>query len=489
MTPTRTFLIAAAAALLSACASTGPDAPTLITQAQSALHDGSARTVVISGRGTGSTFGQAWQPALAWPGLNYSLLKRSYNLETGAFREEFGRSRSEPNGGGAVPLMGLGEQRATGFAREGFAWAAGANNTTTPTPVALPGRVNDLWTSSPHAALAAARRFNATAGTRSIDGKRYGTLSFTAPGALKATLLIDERGLVTRVDSTMPHPVLGDTAVSTEFLDYAPAAPGGKPWPKRIRQRQGGFEVLDLQVAEYSTTEPVDITVPDNVRAAKENVAVQAAAPGVWFLAGGSHNSVAIELSDQIVLVEAPLYDGRTLAVIEAANQLVAGKTVKTVINSHHHFDHAGGLRAAVGSGAQLITSSMAKPYFERVFANPNSVAPDHLARSARAARIVGAGEKTVLRDALRNVEIHEMTGSVHAQGFLMVWLPAEKIVIQADAYTPGAAGAPPPAVPNANNVNLVANIERLQLPVERILPLHSRMVPMAELLAAVGRR
>lgn len=488
MTPIRTFLLTSAAMLLTACASTGPDAPTLIAQAQSALHDGGAKSVVISGRGTGSTFGQAWQPALAWPGLNYSLLKRSYNLETGAFREEFGRSRSEPNGGGALPLMGLGEQRATGFAREGYAWAAGANNTATPTPVALPGRVNDLWTSSPHAALAAAQRYNATAGTRSVDGKTYGTLSFTAPGALKATLLIDERGLVTRVDSTMPHPVLGDTAVSTEFLDYAPAA-SGKALPKRIRQRQGGFEVLDLQVAEYSTTEPVDITVPDNVRSARENVAVQPAAPGVWFLAGGSHNSVAIELSNQIVLVEAPLYDGRTLAVIEAANKLVAGKTVQTVINSHHHFDHAGGLRAAAGSGAQLITSSQAKPYFERVFANANTVAPDHLARSGQAVRIVGAGEKTVLRDSLRTVEIHEMTGSIHAQGFLMVWLPAEKIVIQADAYTPGAAGTPPPAVPNANNVNLVANIERLQLPVERILPLHSRMVPFAELLAAVGRR
>ena len=83
-----------------------------------------------------------------------------------------------------------------------------------------------------------------------------------------------------------------------------------------------------------------------------ENVAVQPAAPGVWFLAGGSHNSVAIELSDQIVLVENPLYDGRALAVIAAANKLVPGKTVKTVIDSHHHFDHAGGLRAAAGAGA-----------------------------------------------------------------------------------------------------------------------------------------
>ena len=39
------------------------------------------------------------------------------------------------------------------------------------------------------------------------------------------------------------------------------------------------------------------------------------AADGVWFIAGGSHNSVAIELAEQIVLVESPLFDGRALAV------------------------------------------------------------------------------------------------------------------------------------------------------------------------------
>ena len=38
----------------------------------------------------------------------------------------------------------------------------------------------------------------------------------------------------------------------------------------------------------------------------------------------------------------------------------------------------------------------------------------------------------------------------------------------------------------NLNNVNLAANIERLGLPVERILPLHGRVVPVTELEAAV---
>ena len=39
----------------------------------------------------------------------------------------------------------------------------------------------------------------------------------------------------------------------------------------------------------------------------------------------------------------------------------------------------------------------------------------------------------------------------------------------------------------DANNLTLVQNIERLKLAVDRILPLHGRIVPLAELYAAVG--
>jgi len=486
---TRRAAALAAAALLAACASSppAPDATTLIDQAEQALGSRATRTLVISAQGTGATFGQAWQPGLAWPGLNYATLNRALNLQTGAFREEFARSRSEPNGGGATPLMGTGEQRATGFLRDGYAWTPGPNNSTAPAPVAVPGRQTDALTASPQGALKAARQYGATGGTRSMGGQAMNTLSFTAPGQYKATLVLDATGMVTRIESTMPHPVLGDTPVVTEYSDYRDF--GGVRFPARIRQTQGASPVYDLAVTAVKADEPVDINVPDNVHNARENVTTDKVADGVWFLAGGSHNSVAIELADQIVLVETPLYDGRALAVMEAANKLVPGKSVKTVINSHHHFDHAGGLRAAVAEGATLVTSAMAKPYFERVFANANSVSPDQLARKGGTPRITPVAGKLVLGDATRSIEVHEMQGSVHAQGFMMVWLPREKLLVQADAYTPGPPNSPAPPVPNANNVNLVQNFERLGMQVERILPLHSRVVPVAELYTQIGRK
>jgi glyoxylase-like metal-dependent hydrolase (beta-lactamase superfamily II) len=495
VSPTRRALaaaavVAAASALLAACASAPPasDATTLIARAEQALGGTAANTLAVTARGTGTTFGQAHSPGNVWPGLNYSVLSRSFNFDTASMREEYGRSRSEPTGGGAVPLMGQGEQRVTGFVREGYAWNA-AGNAAAAAPLAVPGRQHDLWLATPQGALKAARKFNATSAARSVDGKTVNTLSFSVPGSFAATLVLDDNYTVARIESTQPHPVLGDTDVVTTFSDYRDIG-GALRFPMRMRQSMGGSDTFDVNVTQVALGTPVDIAVPDNVRSFRETVASQAVAEGVWFLGGGSHNSVAVEMSDGIVLVEAPLYDGRSLAVFAAANALVPGKKVTTVINSHHHFDHAGGLRTAAGEGATLVVGTAAKGYFERVFANANRIAPDHLAKSGKAARLVGiSGGKHVISDGKRTIEVHEMQGSLHATGFHMIWLPKERLLIEADAYTPGPPGSPPPPAPNANNVNLVQNIERLGFDVDRILPLHSRVVPMSELLTAIGRR
>ena len=165
---------------------------------------------------------------------------------------------------------------------------------------------------------------------------------------------------------------------------------------------------------------------------------MEKAADGVWFLAGGSHNSVAIEMKDHMVVVEAPLYDGRSSLVMEEARKLGNGKPVRYVVNSHHHFDHAGGLRAAVADGATLVTSSAARPFFEQVFANPNRISPDVMEKSGKRANIMAVNGKHVFSDGDRVVEVHFIDGSLHAQGFTMAYLPKEKILIEADAYTPG---------------------------------------------------
>jgi len=479
------------AALLTGCAAPVPPAVGPLQRAEKAMGGAGLKTLRYGGSGTGATFGQAWQPGQAWPQLTYSRFSRAIDYDSGALREDFVRTRAERTGGGALPLMGLGEQRMTGMLLGDTAWnVVGANAQAA--PVAVDARIHDLWT-TPHGLIKIALRNAGT--TVRMDGDKA-VFSVAEPGRFSAVFTVGPTGLVERVDSLLPNPVLGDTRATTLFTDYRDF--GGVRFPSRIRQSMGGFMVLDLDVTDVqgnaAAGAELPAAVPDAVRGFTERAVSERVADGVWFITGGSHNSVLIEMRDHVVLVEAPLYDGRAEAVLAEVRRLVPRKELRYVINSHHHFDHAGGLRAAVAQGATLVTSELARPWFTRVLANPNGIRPDAMARAGAQATVIGVDGQRTLSDGGRSIDVYMIEDSVHAQGFMMVHLPRERLLIQADAFTPGppvaalAPGVAPPP-PNANNVNLLTNIERLSLQVDRILPLHGRIATMGDLYQGAGRR
>ncbi len=482
----RSAALAAVVSGLAACASVPTEsAETVLQRANTAMGGAALRSISFSGSGSGATFGQAYQAGMAWPKITYSSFSRIADYENAAFREDAARSRAEPEGGGAVPLMGTGEQRTTGLLRGSSAWnLVGAN--TVAAPVAVDGRIHDLWT-TPHGVIKAALLNNPTVAMRNDGGRSLSAVSFAMPGRLQATVLINAAGMVEQIESLQPHPVTGDTASVISFSGYQDF--GGVKFPMQIRQVMGGFPVLDLAVKEVKPNAPAGIEIPATVTAATERVTADKAADGVWFMAGGSHNSVAIEMKDHMMVVESPLYDGRALPMLAQVKKLVSGKPVRYVVNSHHHFDHSGGLRTAIAEGATLVTSEASRPFFEKVLANPNQISPDAMQKSGKKASITGVSGKRTFTDGERVVEVYYIEGSVHAQGFMMVYLPKEKILIEADAFTPGPPNTPAPAKPNDLHVNLVQNMERLKLDVNQILPLHGRMVQVSELYTAVGKK
>ena len=478
-------LIAISTIALASCASMqSVDAPSALNQANVAMGGVTLKSIQFDAAGTGGVFGQAYVPGTAWPKLNVSNLTRVMDYEGGAMRQDIAQSRAEPNGGGAIPLMGQGEQRATGLLKGSFAWNM-VGPAPAAAPVALSGRVHDLWT-SPHGAIKAALKSNTGAWKVTEDGKTYTAVAFGQPGHFSATAYLNASNQVERVDSVQPSPVMGDTATTTWYSDYKTV--DGVQFPMKIRQNMGGFEVFNLTVNSVKPNVAANIETPALVTAFAERVAADKLADGVWMLGGGSHNSVAIEMADHIILVESPLYDGRAGAVLAEVKKL-SPKPIRYVINSHHHFDHAGGLRTAAADGAEIVGSTMARPYYERIMANPNTIAPDALARSGKRASVSSVDGKRVFTDGRRSVEVYFIEGSVHANGFNMVYLPVEKLLIEADAFTPGAPNSPTPARLNDNHVNLVQNMDRLKLNVERIAPLHGRVVPLSELYTAVGRK
>ncbi len=474
----RLTLLAATLAVAPASA-LAEEADALLKRASTAMGGSDLKTLRYTAEGTGYTFGQAFKPGMAWPKITVHSQVRTINYETGSMRDEIVLSRAEPKGGGGYPLAG--QQRNDQYLSGAYAWnqtAAGPQ----PGVRFIADRTHQLWI-TPHGVIQAAVRNKAGLKFKRKDRNSLAAVSFTEPGQFIATAYINADYLVDSVESRIPDPVLGEAKAVTAYSDYRDF--GGVKFPMRIRQSQGGFPVLDVTVKEVQPNATADIQAPEAVRKAAERVTTDKIADGVWFVAGGSHNSVAIEMRDHLILVEAPLGDARSGAVIEEVKKLAPGKPIRYVVNSHGHFDHSGGLRAAAAEGATIVTQPASKAYFERAFATPNKINPDRLTKSGKKAKFKASGEKLALGDSARPVEVHRIAHGNHSDTFQMVYLPKEKLLIEADAYTPGPPNAPPPAAPNANNVNLIENIERLKLAVDRILPLHGRVVTLADLYIA----
>ena len=478
------MLLSFAFAIAVASAACGPQAGSL-QAASSALGAAQVNTIEIAGTGRWYQFGQAPAPNTPWPPFDVSSYTATVNYATPAARVQMTRKQVvEP--GRVRPIA---EQRPDQYVSGTTAWnlapPAGAPPNTPPVatsqPAAVEERVMEIWT-TPHGFLKAAAANNATS-TASEGGSE---VTFSV-GKNKYVGTINAQSEVTRVQTWIDNPVLGDTEVLFTYSDYKDF--GGVRFPSRIVRVQGEHPVLELTVSGVKTNGAVDIPVPA-ANAAPVTVTAEKLADGVYYLKGGTHHSVAIDQKDHIVLVEGPQNEERSAAVIAKVKETIPNKPIKYLVNTHAHFDHSGGLRTYVDEGATIVTHADNKAYYEKAWAAPHTINPDKLAQSKKSAMFETFTDKHVLTDGSRTIEIHKIAGGGHNDAFAMVYLPKEKILIEGDAFTPLAANAPPPAAVNPFAVNLDENITRLKLDVKQIAALHGpRLATMADLKAFIAPR
>lgn len=111
-----------------------------------------------------------------------------------------------------------------------------------------------------------------------------------------------------------------------------------------------------------------------------QKVALEKIAPGVVVAGGTSHQTLIIEMKDHLMIVEAPLYEERSVAVIGAIKETFPTKPIRYVVVTHFHSDHTGGLRAYAAEGATVIGHSSILPFLQSVLTSPKTVKPDTLA-------------------------------------------------------------------------------------------------------------
>jgi glyoxylase-like metal-dependent hydrolase (beta-lactamase superfamily II) len=321
-------------------------------------------------------------------------------------------------------------------------------------------------------------------------------ITFPLSGALEGIIVkatLNAKNQPEHVETRTSDPVLGDMVTETTYSDYKDLSEitTDVPFPSHIVQKQGGFPVLDLTITKVDSNNPyVVFPVPDNVEKAPPptvKVDAQKVSDGVWYLTGGTHHSVAVEFKDYVALVECPLNDARSLAVIDAVKKAIPNKPIRYAVNTHHHFDHLGGVRACVAEGAAVITATEEKPYYEKLWAMPHTIIPDRLAKNPKKAVIETVADKRVLTDGTQTLELYRLQGTNHADPMLIGYLPKAKVLIEADVYNPAPPNAPPGPVVK-ENANLYENIKRLNLDVQQITPLHGRLMTISDLRKAIGQ-
>jgi glyoxylase-like metal-dependent hydrolase (beta-lactamase superfamily II) len=485
--PTRTLPAITASALafvLVACSTTGGSSePVSLDQASQALKVSQTSALHIDASGRWFQFGQAPAPGLPWPAFEVSRYSADIDYAAPAARVQITRRQLiEAGRERPAPV----DQSVDQYVAAAQAWNRGTtdNAPATAQPAALAERRAEIW-STPQGFLKAAQAHQAK--TRATaDGTE---VSFDVDAKTHYVGWLNGRGEVSRVQTWVDTPVLGDTLVETRFEGYQDF--GGVPFPSRIVRSQGGHPVLELKVTQVQAAinAGTNLAVPAEVASAKPAVVTVAAnklADGVYYLTGGTHHSVLIEQRDHLVVVEAPLNEERSLAVIAKARELAPGKPIKYLVNTHAHFDHSGGLRTFVDAGATIVTNTANRSFYEQAWAAPRSINPDQLALSRKAPRFETFTGKHVLSDGQRSIEIHDIAGNGHNDAFSLVYLPAEKVLVEADAYTPLAANAPAPTARNPYTTNLYQNVLKLKLDVAQIAALHGpRVVALADLRAA----
>ena len=476
-------LVATAVAIV-ATAACGQPAGTLAA-AREAMGADRVQAVEFTGSGRWFQFGQAASPTLPWPQFDVSTYTALVNYATPAARVQMTRIQTvEPGRVRPAPTEQRIDQFISGTSAWNVATPPGGSPTSTPQPASVEERTMEIWT-TPHGFLRAAAANNATS-TPSAGGSE---VAFTVGGKYRYVGNINAQNQVTRVQTWIDNPILGDTPVEFAYSDYRDFS--GVTFPGRIVRTQGGHPVLDLTVSAVRTDPAGAIAVPAEVSAATPppvTATAEVIAPGVFYIKGGSHHSVAIDQRDHIVVVEGPLNEARSLVAIAKIKETIPNKPIRYLINSHHHFDHSGGLRTYVDEGATIVTHQLNRPYYEQAWAAPRTINPDRLAQSKKAATFETLTDKHVLTDGKRSIEVHHIAGNGHNDAFVLVYLPTEKVLIEVDAWAPLAANVPPPTAVNPFAVNLYDNIQRLKLDVKNIAALHGpRLATIADLTAAVG--
>jgi glyoxylase-like metal-dependent hydrolase (beta-lactamase superfamily II) len=444
------------------------------------------KTLVVTGEGTGYAVGSDQLIDTTYRIYRVTGYRHAIDIAEARALFEQTRTPTTPNFAGQAPAKQV--QGIDGAVA--YNVAANGNRTRIANEVTGSARRANMY-HHPLTVLRAALDPAATIANARTQGNET-LVDVTTAGGVDLTLGIDTTTrLPTRVVSrSAGENILGDVNIETSFAEYQDV--NGLKLPARLMRKTDRFKDFEIRVTNAVDAETGDLAAPTSVAAApaseaaaaRSTVKAEEVAKGIWHLTGTTHHSVLVEFGDHLTLIEAPNED-RAIGIFAKVKELRPNKPLTTLINTHHHFDHSAGIRAAVSEGLTIITHASNGAFYREAVKRPRTILPDLLAENPNPPplKLVTLDEEMTLEDDTMTLVMYRIVNNTHADNNLMIHFPRQRLLVQADIFMP----RDPRTQGHAPWVgNLLENIEMRKLNVERHVPLHGAIVPHSEFLQVV---
>jgi glyoxylase-like metal-dependent hydrolase (beta-lactamase superfamily II) len=330
-----------------------------------------------------------------------------------------------------------------------------------------------------------------------------------------------QTGLPQRVRNLDYDNVWGDVNYDYVYSDWREF--GGVKVPMKRSNELNGQVVQEIQLTDVRMNQPIDqarLQIPAGVlaNAAKpatgnvpyqwvirrqyigtymdsDNVTydtkgspglrLQQLSPGVFHLTGGTHNSLVVEMSDHLIVVDAPVSDEQSMWLLNTAKSQFPGKPIRWVVLTHHHMDHAGGVRAMLSEGATLVVGQGSYKHFNEVLRAPATRNPDMKVMDLTRTPIMEVPQSHLMTDSRGRQVVAYAMDNPHAKGMLMVWVPDAKLGFVTDLWTPGI---PLPAKPNPGLASVVNTVKKAGIQPERFAGGHGSVDEYQKLEKLMGQ-
>src|SRR5262245_50485911 len=266
------------------------DAKTVIAAASKAMGADNVKSIQYSGPGSEFSFGQAYNPASAWPEFKNKTYTRTIDFETPALRIDRVPEPVDPQrkGGGLAPAA-----TQTIIVNANTGWA----------------QQLEIW-KTPYGFLRAATANNATVKPQTVAGKKYSVVTFTGQNKAQVNGYINDQNMLERVETWIDNAVTGDTLLDISYTGYKDF--GGAKFPTKIVEKQGGYPTLDLTVTDVKPNIAANIQAPQGRGgapgggggggAAQPPASSQKLADGVYLILPG-YAALAVDFKDYIVVI------------------------------------------------------------------------------------------------------------------------------------------------------------------------------------------